>query len=122
MSKPIRIQRKRTKGFNLQAESMARNGLKAVSVARPAKFGNPFKVGSYVCYNSALRSYLIFDEKHATSNYQKLETKEQVLKIYREYLEKEFLDLSNLRGKNLACFCKENESCHADILLELANK
>ena len=26
-----------------------------------------------------------------------------------------------LRGKNLACFCKPELACHADILLELAN-
>lgn len=27
-----------------------------------------------------------------------------------------------LCGKNLACWCKIGEPCHADILLELANK
>lgn len=27
-----------------------------------------------------------------------------------------------LRGKNLACFCKIGEPCHADVLLELANQ
>lgn len=32
------------------------------------------------------------------------------------------MDLSPLRGKNLACWCKPNAECHADILLELANK
>lgn len=26
-----------------------------------------------------------------------------------------------LRGKNLACWCKPGEPCHADVLLELAN-
>lgn len=30
--------------------------------------------------------------------------------------------LSQLRGKDLACWCKEGEPCHADILLELANQ
>ncbi|WIW52399.1 DUF4326 domain-containing protein [Mesorhizobium mediterraneum] len=28
---------------------------------------------------------------------------------------------TSLRGKNLACWCKEGEPCHADVLLELAN-
>lgn len=28
---------------------------------------------------------------------------------------------AELSGKNLACFCKLNEPCHADVLLELAN-
>ncbi len=26
-----------------------------------------------------------------------------------------------LRGKNLACWCKAGQSCHGDILLEIAN-
>lgn len=30
--------------------------------------------------------------------------------------------LSVLRGKNLACWCKVGDPCHADVLLELANK
>lgn len=29
--------------------------------------------------------------------------------------------IGKLRGKNLACWCKKNEPCHADILLERAN-
>jgi hypothetical protein len=33
-----------------------------------------------------------------------------------------FSDVRALRGKNLACWCKPGEPCHADVLLELANK
>lgn len=29
--------------------------------------------------------------------------------------------LPELRGKNLSCWCKEGDCCHADVLLELAN-
>lgn len=33
-----------------------------------------------------------------------------------------FLDkVKELRGKNLACWCKPRAPCHADVLLELAN-
>jgi len=28
----------------------------------------------------------------------------------------------DLRGKNLACWCKPGQPCHADLLLEIANK
>jgi len=28
----------------------------------------------------------------------------------------------HLRGKNLACWCALDQPCHADVLLELANK
>lgn len=30
--------------------------------------------------------------------------------------------MPNLRGKNLACWCKPGSPCHADVLLELANE
>jgi hypothetical protein len=29
--------------------------------------------------------------------------------------------LDQLRGKNLACWCKPGEPCHTDVLLEYAN-
>ena len=29
--------------------------------------------------------------------------------------------ISELRGKNLACWCEPGQPCHADVLLELAN-
>lgn len=32
------------------------------------------------------------------------------------------LDVSPLRGKNLACWCPIGEPCHADALLHAANK
>jgi hypothetical protein len=31
------------------------------------------------------------------------------------------MDVTPLRGKNLACWCGEGSDCHADVLLELAN-
>jgi Domain of unknown function (DUF4326) len=31
------------------------------------------------------------------------------------------LDISELRGKNLMCWCKIGAPCHADVLLEVAN-
>lgn len=35
-----------------------------------------------------------------------------------ELLEK----LNELRGKTIECWCKENEKCHGDVLIELINK
>lgn len=31
------------------------------------------------------------------------------------------LDVSALRGKNLACWCRLDQPCHADVLLEAAS-
>jgi len=51
---------------------------------------------------------------------------DEVLKKYREYLAATPSLVEDakkeLRGKNLACWCKPSEDCHADILLEIANK
>jgi hypothetical protein len=30
--------------------------------------------------------------------------------------------LPELRGKNLACWCKPDQPCHADVLRKLANR
>src|SRR4051812_11243137 len=42
MTKPVRLQLSRRKGFDLKALSLETNGLPGVNVARPGKWGNPF--------------------------------------------------------------------------------
>lgn len=89
---PKRIQLKRTKGWR-----MPRN---TVKVDRTSKWGNPYIVG-----------------KHGSIG--------QCLKMYRELLEgspKMMHHLPSIRGKNLACWCKPGDPCHADVLLEFANR
>lgn len=90
--KPIRIQRKRSKGW--------KNPPNTVYVGRPSKWGNPYKA-------------------NATCN------KEDVVRIFQDYLDVyEMADeiKKELKGKNLSCWCKIGEPCHADILLEIANQ
>lgn len=114
--KPVRIQLSRRKGFSLHATSHAHNGLNVVSVARPGPFGNPFVVGRdgdrVECvrlFGLMLAGYLavvatpsIADQRAA---------RETILGR-----------LDELRGKNLACWCRtDGKPCHADVLLELAN-
>jgi len=45
MTNPVRLTLSRSAGFDLQALSLATNGLPAVVVARPSKWGNPFVIG-----------------------------------------------------------------------------
>jgi hypothetical protein len=51
-----------------------------------------------------------------------------VIHSFRDWIETNMSDhdrssyLAPLRGKNLACWCKLDAPCHADVLLELANK
>lgn len=100
---PKRIQRKRTAGWKMPDNT--------VYVGRPSKWGNPFKVGDASPNNYSV----IIDRDHAVQLFL------QTLEAKQEYgLLEEFL--KPLKGKNLACWCKEGSPCHADVLLELANK
>ncbi len=96
---PIRIQRKRTKGW--------RKPEGAVYVGRGTKWGNPFEVGMILKKN---RAPLDVDE---------------VVDQYRINLERLMkmrgANIQDLRGKDLMCFCPLDQPCHADVLLEIAN-
>jgi len=84
----------------------------AVYVGRPSKWGNPFRIG----------------ERHPADGHRL--TREEALELYRNALPQmlkvkrddgtTILDLAELRGKDLVCWCAPLP-CHADILLELAN-
>lgn len=109
MAKPVRLQLSRRKGFNLQELSMATNGLPAVNVARPSKFGNQ--------YDWTSRAALYGESKRSAKRW-----------AYRAHradwrsLRKHFAPLlEQLRSKNVACWCGPDEWCHGDTLLELAN-
>jgi hypothetical protein len=69
-----------------------------VVVARPSRWGNPFSVDVY--------------------------GRDAAVAMFREYA----LDVlgrdrivAELAGKNLACWCRLDQRCHADVLLEIAN-
>lgn len=100
---PVRLQLSRRKGFNLQAASRAINALAAVTVARPSKWGNPFRVGTDGNQAECVARFRAF----ATA---KLSDDAAWSKGLRE-----------IAGKNLACWCRLGTPCHADVLLELAN-
>lgn len=95
---PIRIQRRRTKGFRLPPNT--------ICVTRPSKWGNPFRVGHL-------------------SEFGDVPDAETAVAFYRAWIDKGLQRIEivrELRGKNLACFCVIGKPCHADVLLELANK
>lgn len=112
--RPIRIQLRRTKGFNLQEVSTAANGLTCVKVDRSTRFGNPFSVG---CNPAEFSADL------PTS----CDSVEEAVLLFRVGYVETWLALiptwlDELRGKNLACWCPLDQPCHADVLLELANE
>jgi len=103
---PQRMQRKRTKGYNMRAESLTLNGLPAIYVGRPSIWGNPFKIALGLCDTPQGAVNLYFDWLTNT--------------LKGGYLIKAAEE--SLRGKNLACWCPLDQPCHADVLLELANR
>lgn len=98
---PIRIQSKRTKGWKMPPNT--------VSVTRPGKWGNPYKIGA-----RDPRTGGVFDAASAVERFRNSLVLGR-LAVSEETIKRE------LRGKNLACFCALDQPCHADVLLEIAN-
>ncbi|MHB1702377.1 MAG: DUF4326 domain-containing protein [Acidobacteriaceae bacterium] len=108
---PKRIQLRRTKGWRLREESLAANGLLAVKVDRTTPWGNPFKVGKDGTAEQCVR---LFRRLLTDGNFD-LGSNHKLFVFTPERLR------ADLRGINLACWCKPGAPCHADVLLEIAN-
>jgi len=118
MARPQRMQLSRKAGFNLQAASLALNGLPARLITRPGRWGNPFTI------DDMARQYGL-DRAAAQA---------KAVELCAEWL-RGTLDpalspgepparaviRAELQGHNLACWCKAGTPCHADTLIELAN-
>lgn len=100
--KPLRIQRRRTKGWQIPENT--------IYVGRPSKFGNPFR-----------------SDKPNIKGWQDLphpNTPKEAVELFRRYFAETWrigVIIDELKGKNLACWCKLSDPCHADVLLEIAN-
>ncbi len=116
MTAPSRLTLSRAKGFNLQAASLALNGLTAVSVARPTKWGNPWLVENFGAHK-AVAVFSTWLNNHTVNDFYGPE-RAVALKARRDRI---LTNLPSMRGKNLACWCKQSQPCHADVLLKLAN-
>ena len=98
MSAPKRIQRKRTKGWRMPEG--------AVYVGRGSKWGNPFRLNDIVSTDDGVR--IVRTHAHAVA-------------LFHTRVRFDEADLAELRGKDLVCWCAEDQPCHADVLLEWAN-
>lgn len=102
--KPVRIVRSRAKGWHKPENT--------VNVTRPSKWGNPFPIG----------------EEGPLGR--KAPDAEGAVGFFKAMLEDPELmaaagyprDFSELRGKNLMCWCPADQPCHADVLLDVANR
>lgn len=103
---PVRIQRKRVKGWRMPEG--------AVYVGRGSRWGNPYKIGDRLWTPTGLTASASRDD---------------VLEAFKDDIYWGACDFpdetevrSELAGKDLACWCPLDKPCHADVLLELANK
>ena len=102
MSKPIRIQLSRRAGW--------RKPPNTVVVARPSKWGNPFPVAK--SKGDLRKAGIAPDAATAVDRFRShLLSQPALVSAAR----------AELRGRNLACWCKLGTPCHADVLLEVAN-
>jgi hypothetical protein len=121
MSDPKRIQLSRARGWRLPEG--------AVVVSRPTYWGNPFKVKEKVKNDSPLWPYVKPTLGADLPGFQITQASflrvEAVVAAYSAWIIEQpglmvRLD-DELAGRDLGCWCKLTEPCHADILLALAN-
>ena len=130
---PIRIQRSR------QHKQVSPNGLPIVYIGRPSKWGNQYRAVRDIvyefCHNrTVLDKWTVKEVCHSEE-----EAKRRAVELYQDDIyhyktHKDGFDSllitqaiidgikSELKGKNLSCWCKIGEPCHGDVLLEIANK
>ena len=98
--KPKRIQRRRTKGW--------RKPEGAVCVTRPGFWGNP--------YATAEEFRLRLEQAIAALSGCSITDSRSLHMVAMA------ANLDELRGKDLCCWCPSEADCHADVLIEFANR
>ena len=99
--------------------------LGAVYVGRPTRFGNPFRMR---CQASRSDRFAITDDSRSGSMVGSGPNREAAHQaaddLYRRLARLEQSEpetyramLAELRGRDLACWCRRGEPCHVDVLL-----
>jgi len=106
-----RLQLRRTKDWRLP------DG--AIVVARPGRWGNPHRLQG---------TNLVIESNGLEHRCQPGDARGVAVRLYREDLVNGRLPYGvedverELAGHDLACWCKPGDPCHADVLLDLANR
>lgn len=118
-----RVQLSRRKGWRMPADT--------VKVSRPGKFGNPFPVKKATSTTMGVASDVwivgTWEGPALWIKNSEAEAVEVAVAAYRVWINQPAQSAllvaarDELRGKNLACWCRAGSPCHADVLLEMAN-
>ena len=131
---PERLQRKRVKGW--------RKPDGAICVTRGTRWGNPFRVGSFYsdrtpydecpypedtgtpfmwwCRRMNSGEWVAIHRNPILDNAKAVELFRRWVTFRDDVWTPEVF--GQLRGHDLACWCPLDMTCHADVLLEIANK
>lgn len=125
---PVRIQRKRTKGWRMP-EGAVYVGRSRGDMPGARLFANPFRVGGYFKIGRGRGhggfAWLEAFPDYADASFTLIDTPERAVgffNLYRRLYPYTEAELSQIRGKDLACWCALDKPCHADVLLEIANR
>ena len=115
---PERIQLRRTKGWRMPEG--------AVKVDRSTGWGNPYRA---VSMGSGWWATLDLDGRLFAQHTSKADAVAQAVRHFSTWIRTDDPNatairdrFAMLRGRDLACWCKPESPCHADVLLELANQ
>lgn len=107
---PQRVQLSRRRGWRMPPNT--------VSVARPTQWGNPWRVGDIGYLETPFRTR----EGEAYAREITI-TPALAVELYRQAFTPDVEQIrAELGGRDLACWCPLDQPCHADVLLELANR
>lgn len=99
----------------------------AINVARPTKWGNPWRIKlehnpRFATGRGAVVQHVVTGDVlgHVRADAAPYWAAE----AYRRDIPDELIEAARaeLRGRDLACWCPLDQPCHADVLLELANQ
>jgi hypothetical protein len=111
---PQRIQRKRTRGWRMPEG--------AVYVGRGSRWGNPWTIQTPQPDARTVTSPEGRIVLSAVGPDADRWARTVATRRFAKWITTSGLDLTELAGKDLACWCKPTDPCHADVLLALANE
>ena len=108
---PQRIRLRRTRGWRMPDNT--------IKVDRTTVWGNPFIVGKPMNPKMSAKWGFVVTGYHARDPFDAVQHFEIALRLHPGAIA---AVRQRLAGKQLACWCKPQDPCHADVLIKVANE